>query len=67
MQNKIITTLITLCVISTTTHASLSGKKIGLDPGHGGDAPGAHSPSEETAKEPSLSSLNISNNNIFSP
>lgn len=45
MQNKIITTLMTLCVISTSTYASLSGKKIGLDPGHGGVDPGAHSPS----------------------
>jgi len=45
MKNKIITVLITLSVLSTTSYASLAGKKIGLDPGHGGVDKGAHSPS----------------------
>ena len=45
MKNKIITSLILLTLLSSSTYANLSGKKIGIDPGHGGVDPGAHSPS----------------------
>ena len=45
MKTRTTAILMGLCLMTTTTFASLAGKRIGIDPGHGGKDPGTHSSS----------------------
>jgi len=54
MNNKIKIIFLSISVLTTFMYGSLSGKKIGLDPGHGGHDSGAVGPTQLTESSTAL-------------